>query len=430
MKVHEIITEEEQLNEFVPIVLGGLGWGAAITAIGAFLTGLSIIEIYQLVNKYSDEPENMSDDDWDTLFIDVALLALPGAAKLGKAVLMKTLPKSVLRRGGSWLRKRVLDKVKKERATNRQKVDNKIAKGVSPQKAADLKKTLAARNAKAAAKAKATVDKFPEKLLTMLNLGIGVNFAYDYWTKLMELEDDYELAKNGDPTTKSFGTAIEYKAQLLADAEQRRKQLLGELTIGVGATLARMPAAKATKFLGSIFGGVAGGRGTLTGGLVALPFDIASKLIQHAGPGLALFMQTETGKKFLNNYVVAAITRGIGTLTNEAQKLLYSAVDELGKMVGVDNATGGIRSKIDKDQQAADAAAGAANPAGLLDKTPSKMKVTYDPKNPKIMYIGGYQITDADGYQIAGDAYIKDIRDDARALKMPDPTANLKKRPA
>lgn len=423
MKVNEIIAED-RLDEALPII-GGIGLAGALTLISAALTGWSIFEIAQKTSKYADDPNSLNDDDWDGLFLDVALLVVPGFAKLGRAALVKLMPKSVLRWCGGWLRKRVLDRLVKERKTNRAAYDKAMNKSPSPQKAADLKRKMATKNAKAASKAKATVDKFPDKVLNFINYGIGAAVAYDYWEKIYDLEDQWERYLAGDRTTYMFGDEPN-NDKAYQQALEKRKRYLGELTASIGAAIAALPAARVVGALGKAFGSVTTGvtGSTLAGGLVKLTGDAAANLIKYAGPGLALFLQTDTGKKFLQNSFVDTIVSGAGTITDATLKLAYDGIDALAKKVGIDSATAGLRSKIkdpNEDPLKADPT--------LLDKTPSKMKVQKDPSNPKIMYIGGVQVTDADGYQAVGNNYLNSIKDDARALKMPDPTAGIPKKP-
>lgn len=423
MKVNEIIAED-RLDEALPVI-GGIGLAGALTLISAALAGWSIFEIVQKTSEYADDPNSLTDDDWGELFLDIALLVVPGFLKLGRAALVRLMPRSVLRWCGGWLRKRVLDRLAKERKTNKADYDKAMSKGPNPQKASELKKKLNARNAKAAARAKETVDKFPDKVLSFINYGIGTAIAYDYWKKIHELEDDWERYMAGDRTTENFGDEPD-QSKAYHQAQEKRKRYLGELTVGIGAAVAALPAAKAVGALGKVFGAVTTGvtGSTLAGGFVKLTADAAAKLIKYAGPGLALFLQTDTGRKFLQNSFVDAIVSGAGTITSATLKLAYDAIDELAKMVGIDNATAGLRSKIKDPNQDP-----LKSDPGLLDKTPSSMKVQKDPSNPKIIYIGGVQVTDADGYQAIGNSYLQSIKDDARALKMPDPTAGIPKKP-
>jgi hypothetical protein len=163
MKVHQIITERQQLNEFVPVVLGGLGFAGAMSVIGAFITGMSLIEIYRTLSKYNENPDSLSDDDWDNVFMDIALLALPGAARLGKAALVKMLPRSVIRKGSAAVRKKVYEKLAKEKKAADTKYGSAAQAGKTPQQAAKMQQKLNKISTKAKAKAQAELLKMQQE---------------------------------------------------------------------------------------------------------------------------------------------------------------------------------------------------------------------------------------------------------------------------
>jgi hypothetical protein len=109
MKVHEIISERnQQLNEFVPLLAAGLGLGGIITAISVGISAWGAYDIYQFIKKYNEDPQKITDEQWGELWIDAALLFAPGLAKLGRAGLVKILPKSWVIKGGKWFKTKML----------------------------------------------------------------------------------------------------------------------------------------------------------------------------------------------------------------------------------------------------------------------------------------------------------------------------------
>lgn len=430
MKVHQIITERKQLNEFVPVILGGMGFAGAMAVIGAFLTGLSIYELTKMLSKYNNDPESLTDGDWDNILIDLSLLALPGAARLGRSAFVKALPRSVVRRASSSIRKTALDKMAKQKDTATAKYGSAVQAGKTSQQAGKMQQKLIKASAASRKKAQAKIKSFPNKVYTAISLGIGTKYALDYWEKIIELEDQYAKWQAGDRATELFG-AEESKEQVDRMAYEHRTRLIGQLTTGVLAAVASGPLSKGTaaggKALGSIFGFLSGSK--LVGGLVALPVTVVSKLIKYAGPGLTLFLTTETGQKALGYAYVDMIMQGIGKVTEKTLNAIYNGVDALAKKVGIDGATDALRSPI-KDPTPSTV----TNPDGsvvprLLDKTPSSLKVGTDPNNPKIKFVGGVQITDAQGFQSVGDNYLNSIKNSARVAKLPDPTAGIPKKP-
>lgn len=429
MKVHQIITERQQLNEFVPVVLGGLGFAGAMAVIGAFLTGMSIYELTKMLSKYNNDPESLTDGDWDNILIDISLLALPGAARLGRSALVKALPRSVVRRASSSIRKTALDKMAKQKDTATAKYGSAAQAGKTPQQAGKMQQKLIKASAASRKKAQAKIKSFPPKLYSAINLGIGINYALDYWEKIIELEDQYAKWQAGDRATELFG-AEESKEQVDRLAYEHRTRLIGQLTTGVLAAVASGLLSKGTaaigKALGGFFGFFSGSK--LVGGLVALPGTVAAKLIKYAGPGLTLFLTTETGQKALGYAYVDGIMQGVGNITAKTMDLIYDGIDALANKAGVTGAAV-TRSPI-KDPTPSTV----TNPDGsvvprLLDRTPSNLKLGTDPNNPKIKVVGGVAITDAQGFQSRGDSYLNGIRNRFRVAGLPDPTAGIPKKP-
>ena len=120
MKVHQIVSERtESLNEAVPLVIAGIGIGTIITAISVGMSAWSAYEIYKFIGKYNQDPEAITDDEWNDLFIDAVLLFTPGFAKYGKAGILKLIPKSWQFRGGKWRNKTVMERLAKLKQTSK-----------------------------------------------------------------------------------------------------------------------------------------------------------------------------------------------------------------------------------------------------------------------------------------------------------------------
>jgi hypothetical protein len=431
MKVHEILNEQ-RLDEAIPF----LALPAIMAAISAFFAGLTAIDVYNFVKKYNEDPNAITDDQWGDILIDVALAAIPGAARLGKAAIVKFLPDSVKQKGAEWIKGQITSKLAKQKDALKDKYGVDARKGMSPEEQKAARHALAAKTKKAteasqAAKLKAanTIKKIPDKMLNAFSSGIAVKFAYEYWEKIHELEIQYDACVNKkDTTTALFGPATPQEAY--QTAQRLRQQYLGEFVAAVGAAIAVIPSAAATSMLGKLFGKAGSATGIpLVGGAMALPFKLASSLTAAAGPGLLLFLQTESGKKFLENEYVQLVTKITGTVSAAGIDLLWKAVEELGKVAGVNTAavTGAMKSKITPPGSAAPAptVAGGANDTSI----PISLRKEVDPKNPKIMYIGGVQITDDKGFQLVDDEYLNKLRSTFRGSKIPDPTLSIPKAP-
>ena len=430
MKVNEILTENNsQLNEAIPLI-AGIGVGALLTAVSAALAGYSAFELYKLVKKYNEDPDAVTDDQYGDMFFDIALLAVPAVGRLGKAGIVKLVPNSMKRRLGKWLRKRVVTKVRNQRVAKTTKAAKSTSsKAMSKARAANakalVKSMTISKQAKAGALSK--IKAFPVSLSSALSIGVATQFAQVYWGKMIELETQYTKYKNGDMTTEIFLDDPD-KARAHKKYLELREIILGELVVGITFAVGGISASKAAGFLGKIFG-TATGSG-FVGGLIAMPFNIAAKLLKFAGPGMTLFMQTETGKQFLENALVQFITSGVGKLTSEALQLLGSAVEELSKKAGVPAVGKAVGDKL----KPAAAPAGLVNPSdeftkGNVDHAP-QLRVFVNPRDPKDIKINNVRVTNDAGYldPLLGPT-VKDIRDTARIYKLPDPTQRIPRDP-
>ena len=111
MKAHQVVAHREKLTELVPL-LAGIGIGGMITAISYGIAAWSAYELYKFFEKYNEDPDQLSDDDWADAFIDLCLLFVPAVAKLGKGALVRLIPKSWQRKGAEWLKKTAYGRAK------------------------------------------------------------------------------------------------------------------------------------------------------------------------------------------------------------------------------------------------------------------------------------------------------------------------------
>lgn len=408
MKVHQIISEQHQLSEAGPAIvpgaiLGGLTWAGVIGAVSLFLTTISIIDLYRILEKNNYDTNNMSDEDWKDFFINLILLSVPGAGRFGKAAIRKLIPDSFLTSAAKRAKSQVTAKINK----------SKIPMN-SPKRVARLKQLADARYAKLSTKVKT--------LFTTTGLA---SIVITYYIKLEDLESQYEAAKGGDTTTEIFGDSPQEELLNLADGQ--RKKLLGEAVLSIGAVLGALTGAKASNFFATLLGKVKGG--SIVGGLLSIPAAGVSRLIGIGAASWPLLLQTDAGKAFLSNNLVQLASTYTGTITAGVIDFLYDGIDAIGKRVGVDTTgvTGAVKSTISKDKEAAGVTAAAAN--AEISKIPYKFRIEKNSQNPKILYIGGVQVTDKDGFQNIGYNYKQDLSRSAKASGVADPTVGLKQKP-
>lgn len=418
MKIYEIVAEDrEQLNEIAPLAALG-GWAAIMGAVSAFLTALSIYDIYQILKKHDYNVDNLTADDYGDLFIDVLMLSVPGAGKFARSTIAKFMPASAKKAGGEYMKKFLAPKM------SALKAEYKAAGKAGTKTARTAGQTAAITKYKAAAEALYD-KKIIEPAKQLLGAAAVTPMIIDYYEKISELEDQYNAVLNGDTSTKLFGGMS--KEEAYRAAAEKRKQYIGELSIAIGAAIASVPASKLVNFIGSGAGKLVsvGGSIPLIGGLVKLPFSAAAKLISLGGPAIPLFMQTDAGQKFLASNIIKGITELTGSVVAVGLDLFNAAVEEVAKRLGVDATpvTDITKSKIQKP-----AGMGAEfDPNSAISKIPPQLRITRNPSNPKIMYIGGVQVTDATGKRTAGDSLIKQFQLSAAAADVPDPTAEIGK---
>jgi hypothetical protein len=308
------------------------------------------------------------------------------------------------------------------------------SQGLAPSsdKARKYRDTLKANKAKSAESLKKANDAARVKLekksvgwMTLIKAGVGLEFARQYYVDLSLLEQEY-----ADTLAAIKSGESQMSEQEAYDAYQtQRNKLIGELTVGLALNMG--VASKAFGALSSMFKGVttfaarASGTGYATaeflGKVVSLPVKIVSgiaKLIEMgpAAPAFLIFMRSEYGKAFLNDTHVRMITESAGVLT-------ASAIDALEKglqAAGVLDAEQKLPGKTAVTAPTGDAA------DGPRQDTNSGMPIQWAGKK---LYVYNVQISDENGYRIIGNAKLADIKRDAAALKIPDPTLKIQDDP-
>lgn len=308
------------------------------------------------------------------------------------------------------------------------------SKGLAPSsdKARKYRDTLKANKArsveslkKANDSARAKLEKAPVGVMSVIKAVVGLEFARQYYVDLSLLEQEYAATLADIKSGKS-----QMSEQEAYDAYQtQRRKLLGELTVGLAMNMG--VASKAFGALQSIFKGVTstGARivgisrdsADLLGNTAALTPRLLkgiSKLLElgPTAPAFLIFMRSEYGKAFLNTVGVRFVTELTGGLTS-------AAIDGLEK---------GLQAAglLDPEQKLPGKTAAAAPTGDAADgprqATNSGMPIQWVGKK---LYVYNVQISDENGYRIIGNAKLADIKRDAAALKIPDPTLKIKDDP-
>ena len=424
MRVNEILAEnKKQINEVVPLI-GGVGVGAAMAAISAVIAGWTLVELVQFVSKYNEDPDQVTDEQWKSILFDILLIAVPGLA--GKAI-KRLIPDSVKTRLSNWLKNKILNRY---RELNRAKADKAIGRAhgrAGPPRVAppsEVRKFRAKErlaNIKARAKADKLVASMPSKLKAVFAAGIGLNIAHDYYSKISLLDEYWAEYESGTMSEDNFFKGATQQ-EAIDTYNRLKRQYLGELVSTLGVAFAALPIAKATSTVGSLFG-----KGFI-GGPINLGAQAVAKLLQVVGNNkfsFLLFTQTKTGQDLLANSL-SSVMQGVGT----ASVYILDLVDKFVKEVNEKYGTNIPAEPSLKDTPANTAAAQISNKdyVAAAQKIPFELRKTTDPNNPKIIYIGGVQFTDKDGYQSVSDQMINHIKQSAAAIKIPDPTQGITKK--
>jgi hypothetical protein len=430
MKVYDIISEK-RIDEAIPLLaLGAIPM--VLSAIAAGMKAMTIYDLYNTLAKNGYDIDNMSDDDKLGLFINFIILFVPGGGKFTNAVLMKMLPDRVKRRGikmvGDFLKPKA-EELRKMKNLNRKNAA--ATRSTDPVQAAKGQKDLLKQNKKLDSQYQAigkqlAAEKLKNVAYTVVGSVAALPLAYTYYGKLDELDQQYTAHKGGDKTTALFGEMDDNQAW--EQYQSLRNKYIGELTIGITAALSRTPIVKKLDAFNKIVGKVTGAvGGKIVGGLFKLPIGVVTKLAKVGGPALTILMQTEEGQKFLSNTIIELITKGVGALTSGTINFLAAAIDKALASVGVD-------SNIKGAVQGQPPSPNVQNTDELEKKynkpnTPRDLYVTFDPKNNKVIYMGGIKMTDEQGFLVPGtEQRVNNLDVLAKRLGHPNPiqTLNLK----
>lgn len=312
----------------------------------------------------------------------------------------------------------------------------------TPEGRAAAQKRYAERKAKAKKQAEQGLSKLPSYALEAVNLLMTANFLKEWYEKFKELEIEYQACLDGDTTTKRFGTASPQEAYTLLQRERQR--MLGEAAAVIAINFGIASKASAfLKIVGGSLGKTAGtavaGRpggwlGELLGKITGAVGEKFFKIIE-GGPlqkiAFLTFIGTPEGQKFASyltfgylDLPARMLRDALGFSVDVALGQLNKALEAAGEQLGI-TAPQVLPSPKPP-------AADPNDPASALSKDDEygvAMKVQRDPKNQKILYVDGVQITDAEGYQDVMNATLDDIKNRANILGRPDPTAGIPKRP-
>jgi hypothetical protein len=305
------------------------------------------------------------------------------------------------------------------------KLLKKTPKGLAPvtQKAKDYKsirqllKKAGVSNKAAKAIAVSRINKIPSTTLSFLKWGLTLDYINDYFVEIAELESQLERVRAGDTTTEIFGTMSVPEAENAAK-EFRNKRLAETVAVGMLGFGVASKALNGLGLLGKSLGTAALGKGAagqaVGAGLSAGPRlgAMLAKLVEGGSVrniALITFLQSDMGKKFLENAYVDMITQPAGALLSATINLGIQALEAAGIQV-----PDAAKSKISPP--------GGKPPASTAAQAnvPRQLQVQRDPNNPKIMYINRVQVTDANGNQFVGNKMLDDIKRFATRMNMPN----------
>ncbi len=412
MKIYEIVAEkyypveEDRLDEFVPII-AGLSIGGVISAISVVLAAMSFADIIKFIGKYNEDPSKISQDEWNDLFIDVMLLAIPGVAKLGRGVVVKMLPKKIVSKGGKWLNAKVSDLWKKKNPKFNQEYRQKLKQA----KIDYPKSQLAQRAARIKFRAADKLKSISSAYNWVVNIGGSAYYIKDYYEQegllVAEWEEWKASVKNNTPLKMPNRFADLSYTDAEAKFDSERNTLLGKASLGVITSTGFAPKLlgfiTGTGFKISLAGFKAGSVGI--GGSATVAFGVMngmSKLMQgilgNTATGvvgrtalIGWLETTDEGKAFQQSVIVQGIFSGLGWFTDKVLMLLragYKKLQEIAAQFGIripdlpsSVTPGGGSQKPDKE---------------LKDKEEKAEKERQD----KMVRVGNVKVTDYDGYLI------------------------------
>lgn len=452
MKVYDIIAEKyypvkeetQTLNEFLPAIAGGITIGAVLTAVSAGMAAWGAYDIYKFISKYNEDPEQITEDQWDDLFIDAALIFTPGLAKVGRPFIVKWLPRPMLRKLSKMLRKKVLDLFPKKLKGLDPKSDlaKKYREMLKKNRLKYTGKELAERNAKAKAWARGKmrgVDKVASALVTVGSFAYYVN---DYYESIFVLEDEWKNyvahMKDGTPLklpNRFDGMAYE-DAKSTFDTE--RNVLLGKATIGV---------ITGAGFVGKFVQWIGGA--AKTGGIVlaatgapmsGVGVSVAGKLLQGIGGLLGKVLGSGTAVNAAGRAaLIAFLEKSDLGKTIQQSALAYMIFGATGWFT--DKILDALRAGYEKLQELAAQIGitlpnlpGIITPGGGSDKPDPELDRREAERKSKRIRVNGIDVTDYQGNLTSNRVTllapsVQNAIDIAKAEGKPHPLAGIPRKP-
>jgi hypothetical protein len=421
MKIYEIVAEkyypieEERLDEALPLI-AGLSVGGVITAISVVLAAMSFADLIKFIGKYNEDPSKISEEEWNDLFIDVMLLAIPGVAKLGRPIVVKLMRKNkftraALTKGGKWLNAKVSDLwTKKKPAKFNQDYRQRLKQAKIDYPKSELAKNLAKSKFKAGLKLKEIGSVYN----WVVNIGGSAYYIQDYYTNIGVLEKEWEDWVNSTKNNTPLKMPNRFADMTYSDAEAKfdseRNTLLGKATIGIVTSTGFAPAFfKFASGKAAMAGIAAMKTGTATGiaggGAVAASMGILNagarlmNLVAGKGPGgiagrtaiITWLETTKEGKDFQQAWAVQMLFSVTGWITDKVLaglRIAYNGLRELAAKFGIN-----LPALSDKLQPGG----GSQKPDKELKDKEEKERAARD---AKMISVGGVSVTDRDGYLI------------------------------
>jgi len=308
---------------------------------------------------------------------------------------------------------------------------------------------------------------FISKLGRLGDITINLLGAYvltKFVIKYLDLSDQKQKAENGDTSTEIFGNANSSKITELYNSTL--EQYAGEAVVEALPVLLKAPA-KLFGILGSITSSIGKGVGGVVGGAAGSTLGIGTT-IAGAGAGAAIgsipgaliknagqltkimsggvggvlflgFLKSDTAQEFFKTALQGQLVQlvgGVATgLYEKAAQLLNSALGTSQASAATSAATGSSAqaSAPNTPTQPTSNVSQTELPPNLAkieqEYNAPPLKVRFDRKNPKRMYVNNIPITDDNGYRVAGKSTIDRIGSTAKLLNKPNPVANLPEPP-
>lgn len=276
---------------------------------------------------------------------------------------------------------------------------------------------LAKKNARARKAAETRVKGFPGIVLDGIHVFVSMAVAIEYWSKIEQIEEEYENFLKGKPSIYDGMS----RGEALAAAQNDRNQAVGAAVIAA-LLIFKAPGA-VIKALGWLAGKlpVVGTAIKLGGALTPNAVkNVFSKFSGLGSTAALAFMATDAGQEFMKHWIMQLITGTVGVITTTVIDNAIKGLEAAG--ISVPDA---LKSPIQQPPSEVPRSSGQMKPEN--DPT---LKVHRDEKNPKIIAVGDVQITGPDGFILPGlEQRVQNIRDRAQALGIPDPLAGVKERP-